>query len=61
MATKMVIQQPKPLVLAPGSDQWSTGICECDNLNDCKCFLCLHIIFYASESSISVCFFFFPW
>uniref|UniRef100_A0A8C1HV39 Plac8 onzin related protein 3 n=3 Tax=Cyprinus carpio TaxID=7962 RepID=A0A8C1HV39_CYPCA len=48
MATKIVIQQPKPLVLAPGSDQWSTGMCECDNLNDCcfafwccPCFACI--------------------
>ncbi|KAK2913582.1 hypothetical protein Q8A67_001981 [Cirrhinus molitorella] len=48
MATKIVIQQPKPLVLAPGSDQWSSGVCECDNLNDCcfafwccPCFACI--------------------
>ncbi|XP_067257160.1 cornifelin homolog B-like [Chanodichthys erythropterus] len=48
MATKIVIQQPKPLILAPGSDHWSTSICECDNLNDCcfafwccPCFACI--------------------
>ncbi|XP_067308125.1 plac8 onzin related protein 3 isoform X2 [Pseudorasbora parva] len=48
MATKMVIQQPRPLVLAPGSNQWSTGICECDHLQDCcfafwcsSCFACI--------------------
>lgn len=43
MATKIVIQQPKPLVLAPGSDQWSTSICECDNLNDCECIFFMKI------------------
>ncbi|KAK1797215.1 hypothetical protein P4O66_008596, partial [Electrophorus voltai] len=48
MATKMVIQQPKLLVVAPGSDQWSTSICECDTVNDCcfalwcfPCFACI--------------------
>uniref|UniRef100_A0A672LL51 Plac8 onzin related protein 3 n=1 Tax=Sinocyclocheilus grahami TaxID=75366 RepID=A0A672LL51_SINGR len=42
MATKIVIQQPKPLVLAPGSDQWSTGICECCfALWCCPCFACI--------------------
>ncbi|MCI4377253.1 hypothetical protein PGIGA_G00201500 [Pangasianodon gigas] len=48
MATKMVIQQPKPLVAAATSDQWSTSICECDSVNECcfsvwcfPCFACI--------------------
>lgn len=42
MASKMVIQQPKPLVVAAASDQWSSSICECDNVNECE-FKCLYI------------------
>ncbi|KAG7330365.1 hypothetical protein KOW79_006587 [Hemibagrus wyckioides] len=48
MATKMVIQQPRPIAVAPGSDQWTTSICECDNVNECcfsvwcfPCFACI--------------------
>ncbi|XP_076843632.1 plac8 onzin related protein 4 [Brachyhypopomus gauderio] len=37
MATKMVIQQPKALVVSATSDQWSTSICECESVNEC-CF-----------------------
>jgi len=37
MASKMVIQQPKPLVVSAASDQWTTSICECDNVNECEC------------------------
>ncbi|KAJ8246852.1 hypothetical protein GJAV_G00256090 [Gymnothorax javanicus] len=29
MSTKMVIQQPKPFVVATSSNQWSSGICDC--------------------------------
>ncbi|KAL7875807.1 hypothetical protein AOLI_G00107700 [Acnodon oligacanthus] len=48
MASKMVIQQPKPLVVAATSDQWSTSICECESVNECcfsvwcfPCFACI--------------------
>ncbi|XP_065104612.1 cornifelin homolog B-like [Paramisgurnus dabryanus] len=48
MASKMIIQQPKPLVVSAASDQWSTSICECDNVNECcfsvwcfPCFACI--------------------
>uniref|UniRef100_A0A4W4EJB2 Uncharacterized protein n=1 Tax=Electrophorus electricus TaxID=8005 RepID=A0A4W4EJB2_ELEEL len=44
----MVIQQPRPLVVAAASDQWSTSICECDSVNECcfsvwcfPCFACI--------------------
>ncbi|XP_041925741.1 cornifelin homolog B-like [Alosa pseudoharengus] len=48
MANRMVVQQPKPVVMSAGADQWTTSICECDNVNDCcfsffcpMCFACI--------------------
>ncbi|KAI5104543.1 hypothetical protein C0J45_6169 [Silurus meridionalis] len=35
MATKMVIDQPKPVIMSPAVEQWSSGICECDSICDC--------------------------
>uniref|UniRef100_A0AAR2KYM4 Plac8 onzin related protein 2 n=1 Tax=Pygocentrus nattereri TaxID=42514 RepID=A0AAR2KYM4_PYGNA len=48
MASKVIIQQPKPLVVDATSDQWSTSICECESVNECcfsvwcfPCFACI--------------------
>ncbi|XP_012686240.1 cornifelin homolog B-like [Clupea harengus] len=48
MAHRMVVQQPKPVIMAAATDQWTTSICECDNVNDCcfsfwccSCFACI--------------------
>lgn len=41
MATKMVVQQPKALVVSATSDQWSTSICECEGVNECKYGRCM--------------------
>lgn len=46
MATKLVIQQPKPLMVAAASDQWSTSICECDNVNECNMCVCVYVCLY---------------
>lgn len=45
MATKMVIDQPRPIVIAPSGEQWSSGICECDSICDCEFKSCFFKIF----------------
>ncbi|XP_036381551.1 cornifelin homolog B-like [Megalops cyprinoides] len=43
MTTKLVIQQPQPVVETVQSNQWSSGICDCweDKANCCFAFWCL--------------------
>ncbi|XP_047659392.1 cornifelin homolog [Tachysurus fulvidraco] len=48
MATKMVIDQPKPVISTPSVEQWSSGLCECDSICDCCfafwCYPCFNCI-----------------
>ncbi len=53
MATKMVVQQPKPLLVAAASDQWNTSICECDNVNECE-FVCVYILVWIFEYKLRI-------
>ena len=36
MASKMVVQQPKAVIMEAAPDQWNSSICECDNFHECK-------------------------
>ncbi|KAI1898573.1 hypothetical protein AGOR_G00073740 [Albula goreensis] len=42
MTAKMVVQQPRPFVVATDSNQWSSGICDCGKelLECCFAFWC---------------------
>ncbi len=53
MATKMVVQQPKPLLVAAASDQWNTSICECDNVNECE-FVCVYMLLWIFEYKLRI-------
>ncbi|XP_030636656.1 plac8 onzin related protein 5 [Chanos chanos] len=47
--SRMVVQQPQPVMIATTSNQWSSGICDCcDNVPECcfsfwcfPCFACM--------------------
>ncbi|XP_012686239.1 cornifelin homolog B-like [Clupea harengus] len=48
MASKMVVQQPKAVIMEAAPDQWNSSICECDNFHECcfsvwcfPCFACI--------------------